>query len=367
MAPRTRSPTPRSAISSPSSPLVQASVRKHRYEDDDDYSTESDYSDDEGDRGGRRTQSSGGSSASNMIIFGLVLLLCAAAVAAVYFWNENRKNGSLSTTPSVTTQTVTTGAGTTRPVTGSADSPKPTKSGSTDDGGGGDDEEGEPSRSQPSIQPTPSSSTEETPKPSASNPSPSKSSDSPSPTKSDSPSPPSKPTDSSPPSDPNPSSSIVSQDLLDVLLKTHNDFRKIHQVDPLEWNETLAEASERWVENCVWEHSGGKLLEGGYGENLFGSSGTNSAQDTPVDGKAGVDAWNSEISMYTYDPPTGFTHETGHVTQTIWKGTKSVGCQFRNCQGLFQSGQWGSYLVCQYYPPGNYQGEFLTNVLPPVE
>lgn len=45
--------------------------------------------------------------------------------------------------------------------------------------------------------------------------------------------------------------------------------------------------------------------------------------------------------MYTYDPPTGFTHETGHVTQTIWKGTKSVGCQFRNCQGLFQSGQWG--------------------------
>jgi len=41
-------------------------------------------------------------------------------------------------------------------------------------------------------------------------------------------------------------------------------------VDPLEWNETLAEASERWVENCVWEHSGGKLLEGGYGENLFG-------------------------------------------------------------------------------------------------
>lgn len=41
-------------------------------------------------------------------------------------------------------------------------------------------------------------------------------------------------------------------------------------MDPLEWNETLAEASERWVENCVWEHSGGKLLEGGYGENLFG-------------------------------------------------------------------------------------------------
>jgi len=43
-------------------------------------------------------------------------------------------------------------------------------------------------------------------------------------------------------------------------------------VDPLEWNETLAEASERWVENCVWEHSGGNLLEGGYGENLFGES-----------------------------------------------------------------------------------------------
>jgi len=71
MAPRTRSPTPRSTISSPSSPLVQASVRKHRYEDDDDYSTESDYSDDEGDRGGRRAPSSSGSSAVSSHCFSL--------------------------------------------------------------------------------------------------------------------------------------------------------------------------------------------------------------------------------------------------------------------------------------------------------
>lgn len=72
---------------------------------------------------------------------------------------------------------------------------------------------------------------------------------------------------------PDASSSIVPQDLLDVLLKTHNDFRVLHQVDPLGWNDTLAESSDRWVDNCVWEHSGGKLLEGGYGENLFGELG----------------------------------------------------------------------------------------------
>ncbi|GAA5977919.1 hypothetical protein JCM5350_006267 [Sporobolomyces pararoseus] len=134
---------------------------------------------------------------------------------------------------------------------------------------------------------------------------------SPSSTSSDNDAPSSSSTSTPTPSNNNPSSSIVPQDLLDVLLKTHNDFRALHSTPPLEWNDTLAESSDRWVDNCVWEHSGGKLLEGGYGENLFATSGTNSAQDTPVDGKAGVDAWNDEIKMYTYDPPTGFTHETG--------------------------------------------------------
>jgi len=66
------------------------------------------------------------------------------------------------------------------------------------------------------------------------------------------------------------SSTIVPQDLVEILLKTHNDFRKLHQVSPLDWNETLSESSDRWVNNCVFEHSGGKLLQGGYGENLFG-------------------------------------------------------------------------------------------------
>ncbi|GAA5941745.1 uncharacterized protein JCM15063_002659 [Sporobolomyces koalae] len=173
----------------------------------------------------------------------------------------------------------------------------------------------------------------------------------------------SSPTNASPSSKssstPNPTSSIVPKDLVDILLKTHNDFRVLHQVEPLDWNETLAESSDRWVDHCVFEHSGGKLLEGGYGENLFASSGTGSTEDTPVDGKAGVDSWNDEIKMYTYSPPTGFTHETGHVTQTLWKGTKTVGCQFKNCKGLFTVGQWGSYLVCQYYPPGE---DLLPNI-----
>ncbi|GAA5904722.1 uncharacterized protein JCM6883_003885 [Sporobolomyces salmoneus] len=189
---------------------------------------------------------------------------------------------------------------------------------------------------------------------SSSNPAPSASS-----TNDLSPSPTSSPSDST--------SSIVSKELLNVLLKAHNDFRAIHQVDPLEWNDTLAESSNRWVDNCVYEHSGGKLLEGGYGENLLAVWSDALKEDSPVDGKSGVDAWNSEISMYTYDPPTGFTHETGHVTQTIWKGTKTVGCQYKNCLGLMKGGQWGSYLVCQYYPPGNWEGQYKENVLPPKE
>ena len=50
--------------------------------------------------------------------------------------------------------------------------------------------------------------------------------------------------------------------LVDDSLKGHNDFRATHHADALAWNDTLAEAAQRWVENCVFEHSGGSLLSG---------------------------------------------------------------------------------------------------------
>ncbi|BGP39391.1 hypothetical protein JCM10449v2_003329 [Rhodotorula kratochvilovae] len=153
--------------------------------------------------------------------------------------------------------------------------------------------------------------------------------------------------------------------LADDSLKGHNDFRATHHADALTWNETLVEAAGRWVENCVWEHSGGSLLPGTtYGENLFMTSSSANNQDSTSNVVDAVNSWNSEESMYDYNNP-GFTHDTGHFTQTVWVGTKSVGCAMGTCMGLMSSGEWAIYYVCEYYPAGNWEGQFPENVLPP--
>ncbi|GAA5948932.1 hypothetical protein JCM10213_005765 [Rhodosporidiobolus nylandii] len=138
------------------------------------------------------------------------------------------------------------------------------------------------------------------------------------------------------------SSSMASSDSLpsfrEDCLSAHNDFRATHNASALTWDDTLADAAKN-----------------AYGENLFASAsdGYRADQTDAMDAVAGIGAWNSEESMYDYSKPTGFTEETGHFTQTVWKGTSRVGCFFQMCSGIFQSGQYGVYLVCEYAPPGN--------------
>ncbi|GAA5836384.1 hypothetical protein JCM3766R1_003504 [Sporobolomyces carnicolor] len=258
----------RPLVASPDSFLPSSrsnSLRKHhRHSDDDDddddgydsgTTTSSSSSEDDRNDGGDKTR-------SKVVVLVLFTLLCIAAVAVAYVWSKQRRGETLS--PSTDTKPGT-------------ESSKPSDSRSASSSS--------PSRNEGDVD-----STRSTSRSSASSPTTttkSKNDDSPT-------SPPSSPSSTTtvpPSSSSSSSSSLVSQALVDVLLKTHNDFRTIHQVDPLEWNDTLTESSDRWVDNCVFEHSGGRLLEGGYGENLYAVSSPAFKEDTPVDGKAGVDAW----------------------------------------------------------------------------
>ncbi|BGP31478.1 hypothetical protein JCM10296v2_003243 [Rhodotorula toruloides] len=195
-----------------------------------------------------------------------------------------------------------------------------------------------------------------------------------------------KPSSSDSASNPSPSSGGGSTDsFASACLAAHNDFRATHHADPLAWNDTLAAAAEKWTKNCVWEHSAGKV--GPFGENLFMVSPVD--QNAQLDPKPGIGSWNAEEKMYDYNNP-GFTHETGHFTQTIWKGTTQLGCYYGKCNGIMKGGEVGAFLVCevkrlyslalvpadelvmrerQYYPAGNMVGDnnkyFRENVLPP--
>ncbi|KAL2808015.1 CAP domain-containing protein [Aspergillus granulosus] len=152
------------------------------------------------------------------------------------------------------------------------------------------------------------------------------------------------------------------------VLATTNDYRAQYNASALTWNDTLADYASRWAEGCVWEHS-----HGPYGENLaYGYGNATSA----------VQAWGDESEMYDFDKPTGFTKQTGHFTQLVWRGTREVGCAAVDCgltdpddddEEAAQRAQ-GWYLVCEYMPGGNVVGGgddeykyFRLNVLPAVD
>ncbi|KAG0275787.1 hypothetical protein BGZ96_003619 [Linnemannia gamsii] len=138
--------------------------------------------------------------------------------------------------------------------------------------------------------------------------------------------------------------SDLSPDEQNIILDTHNAYRALHGSPPLTWNAEAADFGNNWIQACQFKHS-----DGNYGENLaYGYD----------DFKSAIDAWYNEVSEYNYNNP-GFSSATGHFTQVVWKSTSSVGCAKKDCSGSIRT-----IYICNYDPPGNYQGQFEENVLP---
>jgi len=149
-----------------------------------------------------------------------------------------------------------------------------------------------------------------------------------------------------PKADPKPVGGVAQQ-----YIDAHNKYRAKHCAAPLSWSSKLADIAQKWAnhlrDRCgTLEHSAGTQ----YGENLAaGSIGA-------LDPTSAVDMWYDEIKRYKF-PNGGFSMTTGHLTQLLWRSTRQVGCGHAQCKGL-------DIYVCEYDPPGNWEGQYRNEVLP---
>ena len=70
-----------------------------------------------------------------------------------------------------------------------------------------------------------------------------------------------------------------------------------------------------------------------------------------------TDQWYEEANNYNYSDD--FQQGKGHFAQIVWQKSREVG--FGRARA--NDGKW--YAVANYFPAGNYIGQFRENVSPP--
>jgi len=147
----------------------------------------------------------------------------------------------------------------------------------------------------------------------------------------------------------------------------HNVHRANHTAPDLTYNTTLASIAADIASSCVYAHNtaqGG----GGYGQNIAASSDNSptSIGATISNGFYGneVDWYSTPTNLFGLASPSMANFEKwGHFSQIVWKGTESVGCATQSCpNGLVNESGMKYFTVCNYYPPGNFGGEYAENV-----
>jgi len=146
---------------------------------------------------------------------------------------------------------------------------------------------------------------------------------------------------------------LIAGDFNNDALNQHNYYRQKHGCPGLQLHSTLNDYAQWWADYMAyyqyWDHSNGD-----YGENLYKSKGYT------VVGRTAVDEWYKEEKNFDYNNPnSNDLYATGHFTQLVWKSSNYVGF------GKATDSNGYTYVVAEYYPPGNYQGEYAENVPPP--
>jgi pathogenesis-related protein 1 len=129
------------------------------------------------------------------------------------------------------------------------------------------------------------------------------------------------------------------------MVDAHNTWRQDLGVKPLTWSPKLAAFAQEWADKLAAENEFKHRTDHHYGENLAAAQGQ-SMSPTGV-----VKMWGEEVKDYNYNSNSCKPGEMcGHYTQLVWHKTTEVGCAKSKA---IDKEVW----VCNYNPPGNYQGE----------
>lgn len=131
-------------------------------------------------------------------------------------------------------------------------------------------------------------------------------------------------------------------------LDPHNAARKAVGVPDIAWSDEIAKEAQSWANylasiGCPVNHGGNDM----YGQNLDSSNPPHTCTEA-------VNRWVAEKAHYHYGRFPNYCdsgYSCGHYTQVVWKDTQFVGCGTARCGD-------SAVLVCDYYPPGNYLGEY---------
>lgn len=147
-------------------------------------------------------------------------------------------------------------------------------------------------------------------------------------------------------------------------LADHNQYRALHGSPAMTPSDALHDTAQAWAEAIArtgqFDHSTPDQRQSA-GENLAAYY-TTGFMDTETLANRAVQDWYDEIAQYDYGNP-GFSGETGHFTQVVWKTSTQLGCGAAQGTKTINRVTYNAfYVVCHYGPAGNVRGQFLENV-----
>ena len=154
----------------------------------------------------------------------------------------------------------------------------------------------------------------------------------------------------------------------EVLLAQHNKYRKMHNAPELVLDNELIKIAHDYAAALAYKSDDYSTYPSGsknknrerLGENIFTcKSVLKTSPCYDITSTKPVDEWYNEIKNYNFSQP-GFTIDSSHFTQLIWKETTKVGCG----ASVKEDGLTFK-VVCNYYKAGNILNpeKFEQNVL----